>query len=88
MSNIYLVWLIFLCSWGCDTLCVLCGNADWQAQDGTGTQSEEICRRRQSVELSELHFCGVIYMLILQNHMTIFQNPVVSMAANLWQSVH
>lgn len=30
-KGVYLVWLVFLASWGCDTWCLLCRQADRQA---------------------------------------------------------
>ena len=37
-------------------LCLLCGNADRQAQDGTSAEPEEIRRRELSAALSVRHF--------------------------------
>lgn len=37
----YLVWLIFLSSWGCDTWRLLRRNAVWQAQTDTGAEPEK-----------------------------------------------
>ena len=41
----YIVWLIFLCSWGCDTCAYCVGVLIWKTQDGTGAFSEEILGR-------------------------------------------
>lgn len=41
----YLVWLIFLCSWGSDTCAYCVGMLFGKHQDVTGLKPEEICRR-------------------------------------------
>lgn len=57
----YLVWLIFLSSWGCDTCAYCAGNAPWKTPSGTGFKSEKIDRGRRRrcgrIGSVRLHLC-------------------------------
>ena len=41
-AGAYIVWLIFLCSWGMRYLRILCGNVDRKTQDVAETQPEKM----------------------------------------------
>lgn len=57
----YLVWLIFLSSWGCDTCAYCAGNAPWKTPSGTGFKPEKIDRGRRRrcgrIGSVRLHLC-------------------------------
>ena len=78
-NGAYLVWLIFICSWGCDTMAYCTGMLIGKHK------MAPILSPKKSIEgavggVVGAMLIGVIYTLIFQNHITIFQNPVVSVA--------
>lgn len=78
-SGAYLVWLIFICSWGCDTCAYCVGILIGKHK------MAPVLSPKKSVEggvggVLGAALIGVIYAAILQKHITIFSNPVLSVA--------
>ena len=78
-DGMVMVWLIFLSSWGCDTCAYCVGMLIGKHK------MAPILSPKKSIEgavggVVGAMLIGVIYTLIFQNHITIFQNPVVSVA--------
>lgn len=78
-SGAWLVWLIFICSWGCDTMAYCTGILIGKHK------MAPILSPKKSVEgavggVLGAMLIGVIYTLIFQSHMTIFARPVISVA--------
>lgn len=76
-GGVYLVWLIFLCSWGCDTCAYLVG-----VMFGKHKMSP-VLSPKKSVEggiggILGAALLGFIYVLIFGKKMTEISNPVVS----------
>ena len=78
-SGAYLVWLIFICSWGCDT-CAYCVGILFGKH-----KMAPILSPKKSVEgavggVVGAALIGVIYAAVFREHITIFEHPVASVA--------
>ncbi|WP_434311264.1 phosphatidate cytidylyltransferase [Hominifimenecus sp. rT4P-3] len=78
-SGAYLVWLIFICSWGCDTCAYCVGILIGKHK------MAPVLSPKKSVEggiggVVGAALIGVIYASILREHITIFANPVLFVA--------
>jgi len=78
-SGAFLVWLIFICSWGCDTSAYCVGMLIGKHK------MAPVLSPKKSVEggiggIVGAVLIGVIYTSIVKEHITIFPNPVFSVA--------
>ncbi len=78
-SGAYLVWLIFICSWGCDT-CAYCVGILMGKH-----KMAPVLSPKKSVEggvggVAGAALIGLIYGLVFREHITIFDNPAASLA--------
>ena len=78
-SGAFLVWLIFICSWGCDTCAYCVGILIGKHK------MAPILSPKKSVEggiggVVGAALIGVIYAAVFREHITIFANPVASVA--------
>ena len=78
-NGAFLVWLVFISSWGCDT-CAYCVGMLFGKH-----KMAPVLSPKKSVEgavggVIGAALIGMIYALVFRNHLTVFRNPLFAMA--------
>ncbi len=78
-NGAFLVWLVFISSWGCDT-CAYCAGMLFGKH-----KMAPVLSPKKSIEgavggVIGAALIGVIYALIFRTHLTVFTNPVLALA--------
>ncbi len=78
-NGVHLVWLVFISSWGCDT-CAYCAGMLFGKH-----KMAPVLSPKKSVEgaiggILGAALIGLIYALIFRGYLTIFRNPMISLA--------